>query len=148
MITSLLYVSQSTLRLPSQAGEVDAIVAQSQGRNAAEGITGALVFTERLFAQNLEGSDHAVDALLERLRRDPRHRDIEIVYRQPIPARRFNTWALAYAGPSTFVAGNVLPLTDGGPPAATRKAAERLIKLMSQFVDAHLIGQRRNSSQA
>jgi hypothetical protein len=38
-----------------------------------------------------------------------------------------------------------MPLTDDGPPAAKRKAAERLIRLMAQFVQAHLIEQRRNS---
>ena len=148
MITSLLYVSRSTLLLPQQGDEVDEIVAVSLRRNPALEVTGALVFTERLFAQNLEGPDSALDALMDSIRRDPRHRDVEIVYRQPIPARRFDTWAMAYAGPSTFVAGNVLPLTDPASAAAKRKAAERLIKLMSQFVEAHLIEQRRNSPKA
>lgn len=146
MVTSLLYVSRSNLQLPREAAEIDAIVAAAQLYNPTVGITGALVFTERLFSQNLEGDDDALDALMDNIRRDPRHRDVEIVYREKIPARRFDTWALAYAGPSTFVAGNVLPLADSGTPAAKRKAAERLIKLMVQFVDAHLIEQRRKSA--
>ena len=108
-------------------------------------MTGALVFTERLFAQYLEGSEEALDILMESIRRDPRHRDVAIVYREAIPARRFETWELAYAGPSTFVAGNVLAADRARSAAAQRKAAERLIKLMGQFVDAHLIEQRRNS---
>lgn len=145
MITSLLYVSRSNLQLPRQRPEVDAIVAESQARNATMRVTGALVFTERLFAHYLEGSDEVLDILMESIGRDPRHRDVAIVYREAIPARRFATWELAYAGPSTFVAGNVWPLMDPGPAAAQRKAAERLIKLMGQFVEAHLIEQRRNS---
>lgn len=148
MVTSLLYVSRSNLQLPRDGGEIDNIVAAAERYNPTVGITGALVFTERLFAQNLEGGDEALDALMDSIRRDPRHRDLEIIYRERIPARRFETWALAYAGPSTFVAGNVLPLADAGPASAKRKAAERLIRLMAQFVDAHLIEQRRNSSQA
>jgi hypothetical protein len=147
MITGLLYVSRSNLELPRQRAEVDAIVAESQARNATMGVTGALVFTERLFAHYLEGAHEALDILLESIRRDQRHRDLAIVYQEVIPARRFDTWELAYAGPSTFVAGNVWPLIDGGPPAPQRKAAERLIKLMSQFVEAHLIEQRRNSAR-
>lgn len=146
MVTSLLYVSRSNLQLPRDAREIDDIVATGTRYNATVGVTGALVFTQRLFAQNLEGDDAALDGLMERIRTDPRHRDVEVVYREAIPQRRFETWALAYAGPSTFVAGNVLPLTDAGPPAARRKAAERVIRLMAQFVDAHLIEQRRNSS--
>lgn len=147
MITSLLYVSRSNLQLPRQRPEVDAIVADSQTLNATMGVTGALVFTERLFAHYLEGSQEALDILMERIRRDPRHRDVAIVYEEEIPARRFETWELAYAGPSTFVAGNVWPLTEPSPAASRRKAAERLIKLMGQFVQAHLIEQRRNSAR-
>jgi hypothetical protein len=148
MIKSLLYVSRSNLQLPRQQPEVDAIVAESQARNATMGVTGALVFTERLFAHYLEGSEEALDILMERIRCDPRHRDLAIVYHEAIQARRFETWELAYAGPSTFVAGNVWPLTDPIPPATQRKAAERLIKLMGQFVEAHRIEQRRNSALA
>ncbi len=147
-VTSLLYVSRSNLQLPGQRPELDDIVAEAWSRNQALGVTGALVFTERLFAQNLEGSDEAVDTLMDRIRCDPRHRDIEIVYREKLPSRRFETWALAYAGPSTFVAGNVLPLTDAVPASLKRKAAERLIRLMAQFVDAHLIEQRRSGVTA
>jgi hypothetical protein len=147
MITGLLYVSRSNLQLPRQRAEVDAIVAEAQARNATMGVTGALVFTERLFAQYLEGADGALEILMDSIGGDPRHSDVVIVYQEAIPARRFETWELAYAGPSTFVAGNVWPLTEQGSAPARRKAAERLIKLMGQFVEAHLIEQRRNSAR-
>ena len=143
---SLLYVSRSNLQLPSQAAEVDEIVRVAQGRNSALGVTGALVFTEKHFAQNLEGPEEAVTELMESIARDPRHRDLEVVYSDNIAAARFAMWTMAYAGPSTFVAGNVLPLTDSAPAAARRRAAERLIMLMQQFAEAQLAEQRRNSS--
>ena len=149
MIHSLLYVSRSTLELPRQANEVDAIVEVARSRNHRLGVTGALVFTERNWAQNLEGSEAAVEELMDSIRSDRRHTEVEVVYRENIPARRFPTWAMAYAGPSTFVAGNVLPLTDPLAPPARRKASERLILLMRQFAEAKLIEeQRRNSSSA
>ena len=149
MIASLLYVSRSMLELPRQAAEVDAIVRVAQSRNRSLGVTGALVFTQRHWAQNLEGPEEAVEALMDSIRRDSRHADVDEVYRETIPDRRFPTWAMAYAGPSTFVAGNVLPLTDPLPAAGKRKASERLITLMRQFVEASLIEeQRRNSTGA
>ena len=149
MITSLLYVSRSTLELPRQAQEIENIVQLSRSRNASIDVTGALVFTERNWAQNIEGPDAAIDSLMESIRRDRRHTDVDVVYRETIADRRFGTWAMAYAGPSTFVAGNVLPLTDPLPPAGKRKASERLITLMRQFVEASLIEeQRRNSTGA
>ena len=149
MITSLLYVSRSTLELPRQAQQIEAIVQVSRSRNAGIDVTGALVFTERHWAQNIEGPEAAIDELMESIRRDRRNTDVDVVYREPIADRRFATWAMAYAGPSTFVAGNVLPLTDPLPAAGKRKASERLITLMRQFVEASLIEeQRRNSTGA
>lgn len=145
MLTSLLYVSRSALRLPLEAVEVDRIVDWSNGRNRTIDVTGALLFTEKHFVQYLEGPGENLDALMASIGRDPRHGDLRIVFREPVAERRFATWALAYAGPSTFVSGNVLPLTDARPGAAQRKAADRLIQLMRQFVDAHLVAQRRNA---
>lgn len=144
MDVSLLYFSRSNLRLPDEAGAVDAIVATSVSRNRELDVTGALVFTEKHFAQYLEGPAEGVQALMDSIRRDPRHEDVRIIFDKPLHARRFPTWAMAYAGPSTFVAGHVLTLGEAGSP----KAAERLISLMRQFVEAQLIEQRRNASGA
>lgn len=148
METSLLYVSRSALRLPEEAGAVDAIVAGSQSRNRGLDVTGALVFTERQFAQYLEGPAEGVQALMDSILRDPRHGDVQTIFTRPLHGRRFATWALAYAGPSTFVAGHVLSLAEAANPNLQAKAAERLISLMRQFVEAHLIEQRRNAGTA
>lgn len=139
-----LYVSVSTLHLPQQGGEVDAIVDWSQRRNADLDVTGALVFTERNFAQYLEGPAEAVDDLMRSIGRDPRHRDIRPIFRRQQPQRLFDTWALAYAGPSTFVAGHVLSVVEAGEGPASQKAADRLVAILRQFVQAQLIEQRRN----
>jgi hypothetical protein len=143
----LLYLSVSTLRLPAQAGEVDAIVDWSHRRNRELDVTGALVFTERRFAQYLEGPEVHVDALMASIARDPRHRSIDLVARKPLAARRFATWAMAYAGPSTFVAGHVLAIADAPSQPARAKYADRLIDMMGQFVQAQLIEQRREQGR-
>lgn len=140
----LIYVSLSTLRLPAQASEVDAIVQWSQHRNRELEVTGALVFTEKRFAQYLEGPADAVATLMESISRDPRHGQVDLIFRRPIVRRHFATWALAYAGPSTFVAGHVLAVANAPSKAARNKYADRLIETMSQFVEAQLIEQRRN----
>jgi hypothetical protein len=145
---SLLYVSRSALRLPDEAGAVDAIIATSLLRNRQLDVTGALVFTERQFAQYLEGPAEGVHRLMDSIRRDPRHNDVRIIFDKPLQARRFPTWAMAYAGPSTFVAGHVLTLADADSPSREAKAAERLIALMRQFVEAQLIQEQRKRSSA
>jgi hypothetical protein len=139
----ILYVSVSTLKLPADAGQVDAIVSWSQGRNRNLDVTGALVFTEKRFAQYLEGPAENLDEVIASIERDRRHRDIDFIYKRPLTGRRFPTWALAYAGPSTFVAGHVLAVADASGETARAKSAERLIEMMQQFVQAQLAEQRR-----
>jgi len=147
MMISLLYVSRSALPPREQQRALDEIVATALRNNPRADVTGGLVFTGRHFAQNLEGPEGEVTALMERIGRDPRHRDVDIVYRESIPERQFPVWAMAYAGPSTFVAAHVLALADPAPPAVRQKAAKRLIGLMRQFAEAHRIARERESGR-
>lgn len=148
MIRSLLYVSRATF--PSSVAEatVREIVGAARVLNANESVTGALVYTQGRFAQNLEGPAATLDGMMARIVCDPRHASVTIVYDELLPARRFPDWTMAYAGPSTFVAGNILPLTDPAEPPVLRKAAERLIELMRQFAAAHRIAAERNGENS
>lgn len=147
MIGSLLYVSSAELKPGEAEAEVDAIVAVSLLRNSGLGVTGALVYTQRNFAQYLEGPPDALTVLMDSIRRDSRHRDVDIVYRDEGEDRRFPAWAMAYAGPSTFVAAHVRSLVDTAASPGLRKASDRLIQLMRQFVEAQLIEERRIRGQ-
>jgi hypothetical protein len=134
MVSSLLYVSQSTLRQLEQAAEVDRIVEVAQSRNTDLGVTGSLIFTESRFAQILEGPRAAIEELMSSIRRDPRHRDVNVVLTEDLPARRFPYWALAYNGPSIFVDRHVKPLLQQEMNPADRELrAGRLLRLMVEL---------------
>ena len=60
--------------------------------NALDGITGLLVFNGERFCQTVEGAPAAIDDLLKRLHRDPRHTEIEVVDDEVIEVRRFRSW--------------------------------------------------------
>jgi hypothetical protein len=60
--------------------------------NALDGVSGLLVFNGTSFCQTIEGAPDAIDALMERLQRDPRHRDIRIIADESIRERRFRSW--------------------------------------------------------
>lgn len=96
----LIYVSRN--RLAGSAGEVEAevlnILEASRRNNARVGITGALLFSGDLFAQALEGPLAAVQEVFERIQRDERHRDTVVLACEPVSAREFGVWSMAYAG--------------------------------------------------
>jgi hypothetical protein len=130
---SLLYVTRSTIA-PSDTKEVvDQIINTALDFNPTVGLTGALLFTGTYFAQVLEGDVAAIDGLVERIGRDPRHEQMLIVDRSPLAKRRFADWSMAYFGPSIFVSQHVTRLLAAKSPAEQSHAAEWLSELMREF---------------
>ena len=77
------------------------MVAQIAGRarlvNAELDITGLLIFDGQRFCQQLEGPQNAVLKLIERIRNDPRHINVEVLHHGPLAARRFQQFSLAFS---------------------------------------------------
>ena len=92
---SLLYVSEMS---QPDAQELRRICEQSRTNNLRDGITGLLVFDGHAFCQFVEGEERAVTALLDRLERDPRHRNMRrLQFGALAGPRRFPLWRLGYA---------------------------------------------------
>lgn len=131
MERSLLYVSRKALCAERSAVEIDKIIDVSIARNTELGITGGLICTTDYFAQLLEGPAEAVEQLMERIDRDPRHTDVTVVRVDAIDQRRVSRWSMAYSGPSSYVAGRIAPLLgckiEGDP--------HRIDRLMSLIVE-------------
>ena len=73
-LETFVYCSRAAASV--DAAEVSRIVALSQSRNVARGITGVLVFGSGVFFQWVEGPPDNVQALIADLHRDSRHHDI------------------------------------------------------------------------
>lgn len=132
-LISLLYISRSVIAPSDSQRAVNDIVTISQTRNSQVNITGALLFTGTYFAQVLEGERADVDALVEMLRRDPRHINLVVVDRSPLANRRFASWSLAYFGPSLFVKRHVTHLLKIASSAEHERAVDWLIEVMHEF---------------
>ena len=96
------------------ADDIDAILRTARRRNAELSLTGALMYGRGSFVQILEGPAASLDLLLDAIRKDPRHRDMTIVLRDPVEAREFAGWAMAYVGEDDAVASldGVRPLAE------------------------------------
>lgn len=91
-LKSLTYTSLA--RLDLTAADLEAIHRDAREMNALDGITGILVFNGTHFLQIIEGGEGAIDDLVERLRRDPRHDGFEIRDQRPIAERSFPDWSM------------------------------------------------------
>ena len=131
MLHTLLYVSYSTLYMPDDGAVVLDVVRQSRRRNAALGLTGALVFTHQRFAQYLEGPEAGIADLMASLRRDSRHRDILLVESGSTKRRRFPGWDMAYSGTSDLVAAQVDALAARELEDPQSLCPDRMIGMMA-----------------
>ncbi|MEM8681790.1 MAG: BLUF domain-containing protein [Pseudomonadota bacterium] len=89
---ALSYVSQSRIPGLQIHHELQAIEQTSLHRNAQAGITGKLIYRLGHFVQRLEGTEEALDETMERISDDRRHRNINIISREPIDTRVYHDW--------------------------------------------------------
>lgn len=76
----------------------DSILDSSSRNNPEKGITGVLVATETHFLQVLEGEFAALNATFEKISRDPRHDNVQLISFSDIKRRKFGHWAMHGVG--------------------------------------------------
>lgn len=73
---------------------VESILESSTKNNPINAITGVLLATETHFLQLLEGEFEALNATLERISRDTRHCEVQLISFSEIEERRFGNWGM------------------------------------------------------
>jgi hypothetical protein len=91
-LKSLTYTSLA--RIDLQPEDLEAIHRTAREINALEGVTGVLIYNGIHFLQVIEGAPDAIDDLVERLRRDPRHSGLEIRDEHIAEQRTFPDWSM------------------------------------------------------
>lgn len=98
----LVYYSRN--RIPGTpaevAAEIDSILAASQRNNSGVGVTGALIFNAGIFAQVLEGTRRDIESTFERIQRDERHGEVQVLAFEEGHSRAFASWSMAFVGRS------------------------------------------------
>ena len=92
MLMRLFYVSEVAAGCTET--DVQVILGQAQIRNRRLDVTGMLAVSDGHFCQVLEGRPDAVDSIMDRVRRDPRHTRIRVLLEQPTDRRSFEGWAM------------------------------------------------------
>lgn len=94
MDIQLIYTSTATQSFTED--QLEPLMRRCSVNNREKNITGMLLYGNKHFMQVLEGNNYEVDQLLDRIKRDPRHTDIEVSLRTPIQAREFGKWSMGY----------------------------------------------------
>ncbi len=123
-IGCLTYKSMATTN-PTPA-DLKAMVSKARARNRELGITGMLLFEDGCFLQTLEGPPDQLDMVWDSIKRDPRHRDIQVLSEHVINSRLFSAWDLMLYDRQRDCAKGAA--STSAPPAVAR-AIRELVRL-------------------
>ena len=74
--------------------DIDQILESAQRNNAANGVTGMLIYNGRNFLQLLEGDEADLIALMVRIMHDPRHTGVSVLHQAEVRERAFPEWTM------------------------------------------------------
>lgn len=128
MLVRLLYASRAVAPLTAEI--VESILEQSRWHNIPAGITGMLCYSDDLFIQVLEGSRQNVSEVYNKIVRDTRHNEVQLLIFEEIAERRFSNWTmgqvnLAKVNPSVLLKYSEKPAID--PFATSGRATLALL---------------------
>lgn len=90
----VIYISSASTLMPP--AELEALLAKSRANNTTANLTGLLLYHDGAFFQVLEGEAAAVQAVLDRIRRDRRHAGLITLDSSAISERGFSDWSMGY----------------------------------------------------
>ena len=81
---------------PLNAEELLQLLLQCRKNNRESGVTGMLLYGNGTFLQAIEGEEAVIDELVTRIRKDPRHADIQFLNRRTIERREYPDWSMGF----------------------------------------------------
>jgi hypothetical protein len=107
---SLVYVSFASHDLTDD--ELRDILRVARTTNQKLDITGMLLYRDGFFIQALEGDKEKVEPLYDKIKNDPRHKNVTLVYSLPIETRSFHNWSMGFNKISHASAANLPGFID------------------------------------
>ncbi|MBU5617335.1 BLUF domain-containing protein [Psychrobacter sp. TAE2020] len=98
ILVSMTYASRANSDV--SANDFNEILQQAQRNNAANGITGMLIFNKDYFLQTIEGPRAQINRLLYSLIADQRHHDLQLIETRELKHRVWAKWSMNYASPT------------------------------------------------
>ena len=124
----LIYASKSSVDI--NPALMKNIITKAKENNEKAGVSGVLFYNFKYFLQCLEGGRHEVNGIFNRIARDERHQDLEVIVAREIDARMFSEWNMALvSAKDTNITSfyKYLPVAEFNPYLLSEKTAEGFI---------------------
>ncbi len=130
-LEQVIYISSATSLMSDD--DLSLLLRHARKNNRYLNLTGMLLYCEGSFMQVLEGYKDSLDMLFAKILRDPRHRNCQILLRNPIETRLFEDWYMGFKSVSHQQFEDLPGYVDffGDCPIPDRGAAA--LELLSSF---------------
>ena len=91
---TLTYESVATNKISGT--EMEELLEKARANNLRDDITGCLIYYKGGFVQLLEGSKEKIETLYDKIKKDPRHKNVTLFSDDEISKRTFPNWGMAY----------------------------------------------------
>lgn len=135
----LMYRSHDRIPADRRKVELGALFGSARSNNKRNQITGALLLSDEVFVQTLEGEEAVVRRLFRRIQHDSRHDEVELLEAGDVEGRVFARWAMAKVAGDGEPDIPLIAHVDGISPAAGRRTTvdqERVLDVMRRAARA------------
>jgi hypothetical protein len=95
-VHQLIYISAAKAEFSEAA--LTRLLLRARETNRKLGVSGLLIHHSGCFFQVLEGSEVIVEALFDRISRDPLHHRVAVLKRSSVPSAVFGEWSMGFVG--------------------------------------------------
>jgi Sensors of blue-light using FAD len=99
----LIYASAAVK--PFTPPELRDLLAVARGKNTPIEVSGLLLYNQGSFFQILEGEEDTVEALYQKIGKDPRHTKVLLLLKRKLEERNFGEWSMGFADVARMSAG-------------------------------------------
>ena len=130
----LVYISGSSVNLTDVGSAASDFASWAQIKNRPSGVSGALIFTDKIFAQVLEGNHADIEAMLVLIESDKHHENVVVIDKSPISQRVFADWQIAYQGCSQYVSRHLAGWMNAPSCLERQRASAWITVAASEFL--------------
>ncbi|MEM7486779.1 MAG: BLUF domain-containing protein [Bacteroidota bacterium] len=88
----VLYISKALKSFTNE--ELELLSTTSTGNNQKRDITGYLYYENQRFLQYMEGEEHIINQMVDKIAHDERHELLALIEKQDLVHRRFPEWGM------------------------------------------------------
>ncbi len=94
MLKQIYYTSDNYIGADVESAELQALITRAREKNLRKDITGCLIVEKNYFVQFFEGREDNVEELLNIIKKDKRHGNVNVIADRSIRQRSFSSWSM------------------------------------------------------